>query len=274
MVIRDKIISLCINEEIKQYNIEKQKNNEKIYYVAYMHIVKKIVKLLKELYITNPLEIKIIYEYLLYNGYFSIDKKFKFSTNDRKLNVHIPGADIIRGNGVCINISDLLKEIYNMYGFNSHVVTCSLEPTKTPSKYTPNIKRNVGKVDLGKPNFFNAYLLKKYVGNHAITLVNYNNKSYLCDPSSLDFVSLKKNNNGEYLFHDIKTTLLPEYFGILENKVNELNRLLKFTTKLDSKEIIDFYEKVIHSCELNKYTFNKFHESIKNDIDIVCKTLK
>ena len=111
MAIKSKLISLCINDEIKEYNEEKQKINEKLYYVAYMHIIMKIVKLFKELYIINPLEIKIVYEYLLYNGYFSIDKKFKFSTDNRKLNIYIPGADIIRGNGVCINISDMLKEI-------------------------------------------------------------------------------------------------------------------------------------------------------------------
>ena len=125
-----------------------------------------------------------------------------------------------------------------------------------------------------KDNILCSYLSKNYIGNHAITLVNSYDKTYLCDSSSLDFLSLGKNNKGKYIFRDIKTTILPEFIGLLENKMKELNRLLMLTTKLNLNEIINLYEKLIYRCELNKDTFDKFHESIKTDIDIVSKTLK
>lgn len=277
MNLKEAIFSGIFKEDIKTYNKDKIKINQELSYMAYMDLILKTKKLLKGMYINDPLEIKIIFEYLLYNGYFSIDKKFKLSSENRKLNIYIPGADIMGGTGVCINIGDLLKEIYNAYGYKAHIISCKYDINAHSKKtYKPEIKQKIGEINLKDDERHNIknYILQSFIGNHIITLVNYNKKTYLCDPTNLDFISIKENNKGKSLFHKTKTTILPEYFGILDNKLNKLNSLLKNTTNLNYKEIIALYNNIIHLCEKNKYTFDRFHESIKTDINIVSKTLK
>ena len=65
--------------------------------------------------ISNPIELYGLYHYLLYNGYFSGNKRFVFSgelKNDRFCydNYHL-GCNIFTGYGVCRHIASLFSDI-------------------------------------------------------------------------------------------------------------------------------------------------------------------
>ena len=276
MNIVEKLIKFNLDERIEDYKLYSFITKKFDYYESYMKIIKKIIILLKELNKTSPIDAKIIYEYLLYNGYLSINKKFTVTTENRVLNHYIPGTDIMHGNGVCININELLKRIYDELGYISYILTCKLKSGKIISHYTPDIKQNIGKINLGKYSdlpLINT-IKENIIGNHLITLVNDSNKIILCDAANLDFINLNKNLKGEFLFKDVKTKLLPNYMGLLENNLEELKKGLLKTEKIDLEKVKILYENNINFCKNNINLLNDFHEDIKNDIEIVCKTLK
>lgn len=276
MNIVEKLIKFNLDERIEDYKLYSFITKKFDYYESYMKIIKKIVILLKELNKTNPIDAKIIYEYLLYNGYLSINKKFTVTTENRVLNHYIPGTDIMHGSGVCININELLKRIYEELGYISYILTCKLNSGKSISHYTPDIKQNIGKINLGKYSDLSLIntIKENIIGNHLITLVNDSNKIILCDAANLDFINLNKNLKGEFLFKDVKTKLLPNYMGLLENNLEELKKELLKTEKIDLEKVKILYENNINFCKNNINLLNDFHEDIKNDIEIVCKTLK
>ena len=88
----------------------------------YNELLSKMSSLSKELNFQNSLELNILFSYLLWNGYLSKDKEYKFSSNDKK---NIPGlffSDIMDGRGVCLNNTEMLKDFLVFNGYSSAIV--------------------------------------------------------------------------------------------------------------------------------------------------------
>ncbi|MBQ3021241.1 MAG: hypothetical protein IJD92_03350 [Bacilli bacterium] len=268
LLLKDKLFKMKYLDEIEHHEIENLYISKQNFYKNYVHIIDKFIKLLKALNINNPIEVKIIYEYLLFNGYLSQNKNFELTSNN-KYYTSMPGIKIMQGNGVCLNVSDLLNSIYKALGYNSYMLTCNI---KNNSKifYKPNIKRVITEINIPKVsrNLINE------IGTHAINLVNNNNNTYLVDATNLDVINLNKKLKGNYVNRDIEIKVLPTFSAALENKIEEIINLLNKCNKVSLEELKSLYEKIIKLCENYKYELNLFHQCIENDIETVCKSLK
>jgi len=262
--IKDKLIKKYIEKEIEENKSGIDLIKKTDYYISYLEITNKLVKTLRKMCIYNPIEVKIAYEYLLYNGYLSIDKKYKFSSENRVNNKLVFGADIMRGTGVCLNISDLLKQIYKSYGFESEIITCNVK--KDDKKEEKRLIKEMG--------YINKFVFENFIGTHVITLVNKNGSTIICDATNKEFINIDKKLNGKYLMHNVNVKILSNYFGLLNNNKKELLELLKQSQELNREEIKKINKGIYYFLDGKEKELNNFHESIKNDIDIICKTLK
>lgn len=91
---------------------------------SYRNLLNKMSILAKELNTNNSLELSILYDYLLWNGYLSRTHKHEYKENEEKLFLGMNFTDISDGEGVCLNYSEMLKDFLNYNGYDS-VMLCN-----------------------------------------------------------------------------------------------------------------------------------------------------
>lgn len=265
-----------------QQEREKVKNEE--YYESYFNVVKNVASLIKELKLSDPFAASIVFEYLLWNGYLSKDKKLVYSMQNRINNIVLTGADIMRGKSVCLNNAAMFTDVLERLDVEAYLLTCLIDiNTPLEMKYKPSIQRNVV-----KPSFMSETLSKflnllpiKNIGNHAVTLFSSKDLWYISDPTNLTFMEIDDFLHARMCNSDISVKLKPWSMLMLDNidPKEFKNIVLKTFLLSDSSKINDhaleiLYEKIIEFLNEQKSLLNDFHDNIDNDIDTVCKTLK
>lgn len=138
----------AIAEETEKYQVTISHYNE---------LVDKIAIYMKENGGTNPEECFKIYTGLLWDGYFSKDKNYEYSTEDRNNVAGNEGIRIVTGEGDCKTNEDLFYKIMKKMGFQAYQVASSQ----------------------------NKLTLKNLIfGNHIITVVDYNGVQYYFDSTN------------------------------------------------------------------------------------------
>lgn len=281
----DKFMDFYSDAMINMYSDllnERFKVNEKLsFYHAYKNIIKKTAKLINELGINDPFHASVIFEYLLWNGYFSKDNSLVYNLNNRKCNIAALGADIMLGNSVCLNNSDMLTKVLNEMGINSYTVAGSLKHCEGNLEYTLDIKRNIAFIE---PNMLNiidkikALIFQKYVGNHAITMFEYDGNYSLIDPTGLAFLNFNGFLNAKYVGSDFDFIIKPYVSLILKYIPKEnFKEIIIKTYNQNSNLTVDFVKEIseesLEICRNNSNLLADFHTENLNDIDVVCKTL-
>jgi len=90
----------------------------------YKKLLNKMATLAKELNMNNSLELSILFDYLLWNGYLSKTHKHEYKDNEETILLGMNFTDISNGIGVCRNYSEMLKDFLNHSGYNS-VILCN-----------------------------------------------------------------------------------------------------------------------------------------------------
>lgn len=85
----------------------------------YNELIENYVKLNKKFGFNNPAEMSAMFNFLLYNGYLSYNKGFKFTSNGVTDINAIDGANIINGKGVCRHIAGMFTDVLNKNGVES-----------------------------------------------------------------------------------------------------------------------------------------------------------
>lgn len=264
---------------------EREKVINKYFYKYYKNIIESSGKLIKEVGLNNPFSISVMYEYLLWNGYFSKDKKLEFNMTDRKVVMGALGADIMRGKSVCLNNASMLTDIYNELGIEAYTMGCTIDASQSLKnmEYKLDIERESAKIKL-KDRFFSKVidiLHLGYFGNHAITCFKFNEMYSFSDPTNLAFLNLidmtKLNYVGSEMNAKVKAWLMVTLHEISYESFKEI--MMKFfvfsdTKLLDVEKVRGFSENTMGICNNNLKLFDDFHSEISNDIDVVCKTLK
>ena len=283
-----------IKKFVKKYNSERTKSfyshmysrqrllsTDTDFYNAYLNIVKRTAAFFKDLGCTNPITASIVFEYALWNGYFSKDNHLVYCSAGRVNNMAIPGADIMLGKSVCLNNAEMLTRVLREMGMEAYLVGAAIFPKKNQQReYRPNINREVIEE---KPSFVKKYLLRpivKKIGNHAVTLIKDGDYYMLCDPTGLAFAEIHDVMKAKYIGMKTKIALKPA-IGLAFNegdKQKYIDSLLKAFVLSDHKQITTeqvkgFYDPMIEICDNNKHVFEEFHEANKEDIDVVCKKL-
>lgn len=256
---------------------------DKEFFKNYIFIINETIKLFKKLELTDPIEISLAFEYLLWNGYFSKDKTLIY---EPEVQYNIPiaqGADVINGKSVCINNAEMLTRILKKMGFSAFIVPCYLK-TKVSKNltYKPNISRNQkSKLNFNPISAINNIVATKIVGNHACTLVKNKNKYIICDPTNLGFLYFNDLLKAKFACGNIEVKIYPHMLSKI-NGINNDQTVKLFEdsfksikeSKLTDKEVIEKSEKIISLCENNIDLFDMFHEKCKENIENVHKSLK
>ncbi len=251
------------------------------YYESYTNIVKRTAAFYKELGCTSPLVASVLFEYTLWNGYFSKDKHLVYSSAGRINNFAATGADIMLGKSVCLNNAEMLTRVLKEMGDEAYFLGCSIIPNKnTQREYRPNIPRD--RIE-EKPSFIKNVLMRplfKKIGNHAVTLVKCGGNYIISDPTSIAFAEINDVMKAKFVGINQEMGLNPGIGMALNegDKHEYIDALLKAFILSDHKpmttaEMKEIYETVVNACDRNKNIFEDFHAANKQDIDVVCKTL-
>lgn len=261
------------DEEISKCSTEK-------YNIAYNHIINKTIKLMRnELKLEDAIDISLVYRYMLLNGYFSKNNIFEFTDKNLVREFSNYGADIMRGRGVCLNVSTMLNDILNNYGIESYRVGCDLSYTIERFSY----KRFKKYYNSLLPKIYDSIIGKTFIsGSHAAVLTKTNGNMFVIDPTySLyyHFIAfLVATDSNSSIICDIKPFSCGLFFGV------EPEKMLKILLETESHNYIDSIQSTNILIEKKEYysdlcanktkLFEEFHNDIDKEINVVCKTLK
>ena len=257
----------------------------------------------------NPIQIYVMYNYLLEKGYLSVNKKFEYLNQAEKDIKILYGADVIMGKGCCRHISAMLTDILNDYGIESSQlgvysfrygvnvkfleypkytkeelidwVQTHITAENTYMKMMEIIKNLVDEeglsIELSTRITKDKNILKRKIGNHAITFSVKDGKSYYLDPTEV--VIYRVNEEDKNILCDGKgnaisikflgSTILNDFSDYLKKEV--LQQYPSVTREEEKKMIV----KTTMDCKNNMDIFEKFYHENKDLYgDISDKMLK
>ena len=243
--------------------------------LLYSEVLSRTADLVEECEFNDPIEVFAFFVYLYRNGYLSVDREFVYDTKLIDF-PNMQGIDVVRGKGVCRSISSMLSDLYYELGYDvtNLMVYATKDSVKKQIKLcdTPLRKSVESKKFV---DFVVAITSKLELGNHQITMVNDNGKSYILDPT----------NDGILDYNPDKKII---YAGSEENymKYKESSQILcgiimggqtSFESKLKSDvDLADYKEKYLRTlkfCKENSDLLVDFYNMNKELYDDICTIL-
>ena len=132
----------------------------------YRDVVKSYVKLNDKLELKSPIDINAGLTFALNNGYLSYNKHFKYCTDNNKDILRSLGTETITGLACCRHIATLLNDILQEKNIKSYTIPA-----------------------LMKKDSADISFLQSIIGNHLITISEYNDKVYYLDPTNNKFLT-------------------------------------------------------------------------------------
>lgn len=219
--------------------------------IEYYKVLYNYYRLALELNITDSLDLSNLFSYMLWNGYYSFNKKHVYSLNDRN---NVPGMnffDIINGGGVCLAYSQLLSDYLSVCGKKSTILCCRLSKDSEIDNHY--INRNV---DV-KNNLIKKLvrMVNKYsnIPNHCINYIYDNDKMFLYDSTNIGLYNICDNKNATIVNGNGNVR-----FNILET--------LKQCPWCDKDSIFQF---IYNSCEFKELDRRIFINSMYKVLDLV-----
>ena len=244
------------NKDKINYNINSEeeriiKDLKKLYILS----LKSYKKLIEGLDIESPLDIYLIFSYLLRNGYLSLNKNFK-RTDDNTVDIiikeNIPGINIMCGEGVCRHASSLFTDIFNTINLNSKMVNGYLSEKGIRKTFYWRLKNYLETTNaFGIEETFRLPYIEA-IANHTFLTVEKNGIKYYLDPIN-DAILMPKEDETGVLKASRK-------YEVLVNK--------KIIKDSDFKELEEYNKKRIKTKEFflnNTDLFDNIH-SINNII--------
>lgn len=274
--LKSSLLSFYINKTNEEVLIAENKYKDSK--ENYNRILNAFKDLCIKLNLTNSLQISILYSYLLWNGYFSKDRKLHYEEENRAIISGLYSYDVMNGNGVCLNFSDLLKDILNKCGFSSSILTAYVKEYPMKSSYKIQIKRHYTNSKNQTVPLLYRSLIKK-VGNHAFNLIEENNKFYIYDATNLVLLTLDSINIASIKLGSGKLKIFPRSSYIYNSRVERktLDNLFltnKFISPYKGVDYIVTAELCLDLFKQNKKLFEDFHKKIYKDILEISKIVE
>ena len=286
--------------EIHHLSYDEELAKKQPYNIAYDEIINKTAKFIKdELGYEDSMSISVIFEYMLWNGYFSKNKEYMFAQSGRMNNKSNYGADIMLGRGTCLNNSAILADLINSCGETAYPVMCYVEPEKLKVcnvSYIENIKKSAIKKENASIRLINKICkipkIKSFIediGNHGVVLCKQKEDYFVSDPTNLLFLNLsgycKANVPNTDITYDLiqftSRIMYGKYITFEYQKGHDIWNIPKEYIMncekipfLKEEMIIEMYDNLIDYCNKNKLLFDDLYGTYQSDIDVVCKTLK
>lgn len=261
---------------IVELNKEKYSNS----FINYDILLNKLVKLSKELNLNTSLELSNLYTYMLWNGYFSKYKKHIYSTNINNRKILFGGFsfEIMNGNGVCLNYSEMLNNFLKKFGYSTATISGKLTPGL--SRYIPPITRYSKKASLST-KFISNCNSKNLTANHASVLIEDKEKKYIYDPTNIWLLKLDNINQASIILGqgNFNFDLWQSYIlnNLLSSKkmISDLSKCQDFSMPYDKIDFVTKWEENMDLFTENTSLLEEFYADIKVNIDqIVSDTQK
>ncbi len=260
-----------LNDEMRKKSIQQFSEVVK----EYDTIIKIAAEFIKKLGLKdNYTSYYVIFNYLLWNGFFSKDMKFSYTKNNSLTLSDLVDLDVIAGKGNCLVISSTLNRISQQLGFDSHFLINSFRTERRD--YILHIDRR-DENGLLLPQRLTDVLYDTSVdavGNHASVLVQDNGHFYVYDSTNLSVYKVDDTLIAS-LYNGIgECYLKPWGFFMYENmKQLEVLKLLcsiscqnpnSFMSDLEIQEIMD---ESLNICRNSKSLILDFRSQIQGSIE-------
>ena len=216
----------------------------------YNSILLKLKKLIQELKLNNVLDVSSLFVVLLLKGYLSANKTFRIDSKDRFFADNFHALDIIRGNGVCLDCSEMHTDLLNKCGYKAAMFACTsnkLIKTRLFTNWYSDIVNYEGKYNILKKGLARIFL---NTGGHVVTLIKEDEKFYLYDSINQDIMKI----------NDIKTSIA---LSINLFYANEVEDSYFFAKTIENKKILDCLKtQTKFLCPYSYEQFVKKHNAI------------
>lgn len=228
-------------------------------YLLEKTILKNIKETFQKLEPTNIHENFYLYCYLLFNGYFSVERYYEHNEakTDEMFDRNIyDNFNIYSGTGVCSTNSVLLRKILNKLNIDSKYLEINLE--NIVGDKLIDIKRNVGK----------SYQMNNSDScNHAIVFAKTRESNFILDPTNICELEVIRDKeiyypNGEYILDE---ELLRRTLPNIEYKQEST-----ITTQL----LLEYYRRMKKRCIENQKLLDSLYDENKESYKEIAKKLE
>lgn len=238
-------------------NFSNQLIDEREQELLYLHekCTRNISEFIKYMSLKNIHQEFYLFCYLLWNGYFSVDKKFVYNNQD----IIDENNQVFLGYACCRHNAELLTEVLKKNNINAFSMTIHLEKYK--SKLF-NIERTIGKSRDNKTS--------KKQANHLVTIIKtLSNEVFLLDPTNPCECEIIKNwkliqLTGEY---KVGKRLLNDELDYWLFNCSPLKKEKTIT----SIKLIEDYKIAKEVCEKRQEDFNDFFYDNKENYESIKK---
>lgn len=272
--LNEKEIKNLVNTRINMNSIEsniKDLYEESI--ISYNKVLENYKDLAREFKIDSAFDISTLFTYMLWNGYYSVNKNHSYQTKGR---IYLPGItslNVIRGEGICKEYAELLANQLKMNGKKAMPLLCKVGDINF--NYQPDIKRNSDR-DSSIGIILRPLLkwLSNNFGNHAITLVDEDGELFAYDPTNIVGLNFTDENtasiiNGTGDFELRKYMTLTEYsdsdYDLLYKKISSD----QIEPVLTRKEFIFMTENMMEKIMSNISLLDDAYDNIHPELEVI-----
>lgn len=259
-------------ESLRKNGIESSIVNSDVY-PNYLSVLRNYKDLAEELLLVNPIELSILFSYLLWYGYFSINKKNAYKNDNILLPCHLYPYTIMDGWGTCLNHSIVLADYLNVCGVEAASLKTDIKQHNVKASYIPPIEQV--NLEPKKRITLTSLFAKKHGnnGNHVFTLIKEDEYFYIFDATNLMMFTMKNRTKAKCLVANINTTLYPILSYELIDNDTACKTLDNFITTSGFTECpyqIDYFkfiteqslETIINNLRLIDDCYDESHEDI------------
>lgn len=155
----------------------------------YSEVLNGIANLFYTLDLQEPVSIFVAFVALLRQGYFSHQHKLYYRSDLNDI-PFLLGVDVLCSKGVCRTFSAMLSDLYNQMGIKSNTISVhtSGETLRHLKKLCPYSLQHDHDHDQKFVTIISSITQYVKISNHALTLVEWNGKYYIFDPTNDGFL--------------------------------------------------------------------------------------
>ena len=267
-------------EVLRKNGIGKSIVNSDVY-PNYLSILRNYKDLAEELLLVNPIELSILFSYLLWKGYFSKNKCNVYKNDNILLPCHLYPYTIMDGWGVCLNHSVMLADYLNMCGVKAASLNSGMKQHNIHRTYTPPIERI--NLEPKKKFTLTSLFTKRQTsnGNHVFTLIKEDKYFYIYDTTNLAVFDIKGSTKAKCIVANTYATLYPiPSYELIDNDIS-YKILNDFITTSDFRECpyqVDYFkfitEQSLETIMNNLGLVNDCYDESHEDIAKIAKYVK
>jgi len=220
--------------------------------------IENISKLLKELNVNNVHELFYVYCYLLWNGYFSIDKSYVYNSKD----ILDEYNTIFLGRGCCRHNTKLLGEVFE-----------DLE-IKSPNIGIKTIRldfESLMPIEINFEIFNQEHNLPTNSYNHSVNVIKEDNGLFILDPTNnIECEVIKK---GKLICFSGQYKIRQKLFLKELRKLISPNYQFNGEPTITKDDLLDYYNIAQSICDENRKLFDDFFDENRPNYEKIKKLL-